>query len=99
MMPKLTRCPAVPSKVNRAFCPGLLSVIGTEEPPMVITPDIGSERIKVKLAVVAPGSKDRSPGIHNNRIGSSVRQRICIEITSIGPHARGNQGGPVWLEY
>jgi hypothetical protein len=29
---------------------------------MVITPDIGSERIKAKLAVVAPGFKDEPPG-------------------------------------
>jgi hypothetical protein len=33
---RLTRCPAVPSKVTWAFCPGTLVVTVTDEPPGTI---------------------------------------------------------------
>src|SRR5438477_262987 len=51
------RCVAVPANVNVAFCPGVVVVIGTDDPPGVIVPVMSagtSTTVSVMLPVAAP---------------------------------------------
>src|SRR5688500_17089856 len=52
VVPTLTRCPATPSKVSTAFCPGR-TVRGTEAPLIVIAPEISSDNVTVAFPVLA----------------------------------------------